>query len=91
MSVTEETIVLNVDLMPADKPSIAKMLLNLRDLPYFSDVSTTGFQEGIDEESGAITGNYTITMTYGENPKFAAAAEDAAAQEAPAEEAAPAE
>ena len=87
--VSEENVVLDIEIVPADKPSIAKMILDLRDLPYFANVQTDGFTESSEE--GLLTGHYTITMTYGQNPKYAVEEEadaenpDAAAEEQPAE------
>ena len=69
MVVSEESITLDVDIVPADKPSIAKMIMDLRDLPYFANVTTNGFTE--QNVEGVIVGHYNITMIYGQNPRLA--------------------
>lgn len=70
MSITDVSIVMNITV--PNKQSIAKTLVEFRRLPYFQSVNVSGFSEGRDDETGAITDTYSIELVYGDNPYLAA-------------------
>jgi len=74
MSITDVGITMNITV--PNKQSIAKTLVEFRRLPYFQNVNVTGFSEGRDEETGAITDAYSIELIYGENPYLAEETEE---------------
>lgn len=82
MTVTEENIIMSIS-YPGDQDVVAKSLVEMRKLPYFSSVEVASFAE-MQDDTGAITGSYTIEFEYGENPYLAAeeSAEEGAEQTA---------
>ncbi len=69
MSVTPEKVSMVVQ--TTTKTSVAKAIVEYRQLPYFSDVIVAQVAEMLDPDTGAKLINYTIECEFGDNPWIA--------------------
>lgn len=86
MTVTEEGITMSIQV--PNKQSIAKTLVEFRQMPYFSEVRTVGYTEDKDLETGIIIDSYTLECVYGDNPYLESEETESeqATEEAPVQE-----
>lgn len=75
MTVTEDGITMSIKV--PDKKSVAKTLVEFRQMEYFSEVSINAVSETKDAQTGELQTDYVIECLYGENP-YLAAEEEAA-------------
>lgn len=69
MTVTPENV--SMVIQTNTKTTVAKAIVEYRQLPYFSDVVVTQIGETLDSETGVRTINYNIICEFGDNPWLA--------------------